>query len=125
MLPEDWIEHRRPGDRELLGWVRPAGDDVVAVDRLGRDLTGPVDWFAAEEALDAHGLAWLAQPWELVGEGDAVRVAIVEVRPDRVVVRTDDFGAIDADVETHVLPFPAPATLRPAGPRSNGPFHPR
>ena len=100
--------------------MRPEGDEVVAVDRLGRDLTGPVDWFTAEEALEAHGLAWLALPWELDGDDGAVRVSIVELRPDRVVVRTDDFGAIDVEVESFVLPFPAPSTLRPAPPRTSG-----
>lgn len=112
MLPAEWIEHRRPGDREVVGWIRPDGDDWVAVSLLGHDLTGPVDWLAAEEALDATSLAWFADPWMLETEGGPLRVRIVEVTPDRVVVQTDDFGAIDAPVERHVLPWPAPSRLR-------------
>ncbi|MCK0117132.1 hypothetical protein MWU57_08800 [Isoptericola sp. S6320L] len=112
MLPAEWIEHRRPGDREVIGWIRPDGDDWVAVSLLGHDLTGPIDWLAAEEALDATSLAWFADPWMLESEGGPLRVRIVEVTPDQVVVQTDDFGAIDAPVERYVLPWPAPSRLR-------------
>ena len=114
MLPTDWIEHRRPDDREPVGWIRPDGDDWVAVSLLGHDLTGPVDWLVAEEALEATGLSWLADVWMLEQEeGEPLRVRIVEVTPDGVVVQTDDFGAIDVPVERYALPWPAPAALRP------------
>ncbi|GII98610.1 hypothetical protein CLV28_0376 [Sediminihabitans luteus] len=116
MLPPDWIPHRRPDDREPIGWIRPAGDDWVAVSLLGRDVTGPVEWLEAEEALEDAGLRWLADVWTLEPElpGDPpLRVRMVEVTPDRVVVQTDDHGAIDAPVTRHVLPWPAPARLRP------------
>lgn len=114
MIPSGWLEHRRPGDREVLGYLRPDGDGVVAVDRLGRDVTGVVDWVEAEAALDAHGLGWLADLWQLTeADGTRVRVRLVEVGPDRVVVVADDFGAVDAQVRTFVLPFPAPAALQP------------
>ncbi|WP_069386244.1 hypothetical protein [Cellulosimicrobium cellulans] len=117
MLPADWIAHRRPDDREPVGWIRPEGDDWVAVSPLGRDLTGPVDWLAAEEALEESGLAWLADVWMLERpDGAPVRVRIVEVTPDGVVVQTDDFGAVDVPVERYALPWPAPAALRPRRP---------
>ncbi|RHA39800.1 hypothetical protein [Cellulomonas rhizosphaerae] len=113
MPPESWIEHRRAGDRERLGWIRPEGDGFVALDALGREATGPVDWLAAEEALEERGLHWLADIWLLeLPDGTGERVRIVEVTPERVVVKGDDFGAIDVLTETYVLPFPAPATLR-------------
>lgn len=110
-----WVEHRRSGDRELLGWIRPAGDDVVAVDRLGRDVTGPVDWPAAEEALDERGLQWLADLWQLTrDDGTVVRVRLLEVSATRVVVKVDDLNAVgEGIVPTYELPFPAPATLAP------------
>ncbi|OLT48711.1 hypothetical protein BJF88_16655 [Cellulosimicrobium sp. CUA-896] len=114
VLPSDWIAHRRPDDREPVGWIRPEGDDWVAVSLLGRELTGAVDWLSAEEALEATGLAWLADVWMLERPGgEPLRVRIVEVTPDGVVVQTDDFGAVDAPVERHALPWPAPAELRP------------
>jgi hypothetical protein len=114
MPPESWIEHRRTGDRERLGWIRPEGDGFVALDALGREATGPVEWLAAEEALDERGLHWLADIWVLeLPDGTRERVRIVEITPERVVVQGDDFGAIDVLTETYVLPFPAPATLRP------------
>lgn len=115
MVPDGWVEHRRVGDREPLGWVRPEGDAWVAVSLLGHDLTGPVDWLDAEEALDAAGLRWLADVWMLERPDGAepLRVRITHVAPDGVVVQTDDFGAIDVAVDVYELPWPAPATLRP------------
>ena len=114
MPPETWIEHRRPGDRERLGWIRPDGDDFVAHDALGREATGPVDWLTAEEALEERGLHWLADLYQLdLPDGTRERVRIVEVTPERVVVKVDDFGAVDVVTASYVLPFPAPDTLRP------------
>ncbi len=114
MLPQDWIEHRRPGDRELVGWVRPEDEGFVAVDRLGHDVTGIVDWHDAEQALEERGLHWLADLWQLaLDDGRTVRVRMVEVSPERVVVKLDDFGDLRAELRTWTLPFPAPATLRP------------
>jgi len=113
MLPADWTPHRRD-DGELLGWIRPAGDDWVAVDLLGRAASTPVDWLEAEEALEERGIAWLADIWVLERVDAApLRVRMVEVTPDHVVVQTDDFGAIDAPVERFELEWPAPASLRP------------
>lgn len=114
MLRSDWIEHRRPGDCELLGWARPEGDGFVAIDRLGHEITDVVDWLEAEEALDARGLHWLAGLWRLThDDGTSTRVRIVEVSPERVVVKLDDFGAVGAELRTWTLPFPAPDSLRP------------
>ncbi|MFC8732864.1 hypothetical protein ACFT5B_10425 [Luteimicrobium sp. NPDC057192] len=114
MLPSDWVSHRRAGDREVVGWLRPEGDRWVAVSLLGHDLTRAVDWPDAEEALEDTGLGWLSGVWLLDHDDDEpVRVRLVEVTPERVVVQTDDFGAIDTPVERHVLPWPAPPALRP------------
>lgn len=114
MTSENWVEHRRAGDRELLGWVRPHGDDVVAVDRLGRDASAPGDWLAAEEALEDRGLGWLADLWELeLDDGTVARVRLVEVDPTRIVVKADDLGSVDVPLTTWTLPFPAPPALRP------------
>lgn len=115
MTDGTWVEHRRPGDREVLGWVRPEGADVVAVDRLGRDLTGPVGWTDAEEALEQHGLGWLSGLWQLtLPDGAVVRVRIVETGPRGVVVTEDRGGAVGGDAPVSwSLPFPAPAALAP------------
>ena len=114
MTPGDWIAHHRPGDRERLGWIRPEGDGFVALDALGRPVTGTVDWLDAEEALEERGLHWLADLWQLdLPDGTRERVRIVEVTPDRVVVKGDDFGAVDVVTRSYVLPFPAPDALRP------------
>ena len=114
MPPESWIEHRRPSDGARLGWICPEGDGFVSHDALGRELTGTVDWLAAEEALEERGLHWLADLWQLdLPDGTRERVRIVEVTPERVVVKGDDFGAVDVVTPSYVLPFPAPAVLRP------------
>ena len=114
VIPADWTPHRRPEDREPIGWIRPEGDGWVAVDLLGREASGPVDWLEAEEALETVGIGWLADVWMLERPAAAppLRVRLVEVTPDRVVVKTDDFGAIDAPSTSYELPWPAPAALR-------------
>jgi hypothetical protein len=119
MIPADWVPHRRD-DGELLGWIRPDGDDWIAVDLLGREACNAADWLEAEAALEAVGLSWLADIWMLERSAEEpLRVKLVEVTPGgvgeagRVVVQTDDFGAIDAPVERYELPWPAPAALRP------------
>jgi len=70
--------------------------------------------------LDARGLSWLAEIWMLERQdAEPLRVKLVEVSPPRradtgrVVIQTDDFGAIDVPVQRFELPWPAPATLRP------------
>jgi len=121
VIPADWTPHRRPEDGELLGWIRPDGELWVPVTLLGHDASGPIEWLEAEEVLEAKGLSWLADIWMLERHGaDPLRVRMVEVTPQRVVVKTDDFGAIDAPVQEYELPWPAPATLRP--PRSSDPL---
>lgn len=104
------------------------GEEFVAVDVLGHEITGPVDWLDAEEALEERGLSFLAEPWLLtLPDGTDVRVRITEVSPRRIRVREDDLGAaaaVGADMRDHILPFPAPSTLRPLRPapgsRSDG-----
>ena len=130
MFPADWTPHRRD-DGELLGWIRPEGEDWVAVDLLGHAASGATDWLDAEHALESRGLAWLADIWMLErGESEPLRVKLVEVTPGRVgeaghvVVQTDDFGAIDVPVERFELPWPSPPALRPrrAGESGGSPF---
>lgn len=116
----DWTPHRRD-DGELLGWIHPSGDEWAAVDVLGRTLAGPVEWLDAEAALEEHGLAWLADPWMLEGEGDRpIRVRMVEITPDRdgapgrIVVKIDDYGDLSRPASVpFVLPWPVPPRLRP------------
>ncbi|WP_345751773.1 hypothetical protein [Microbacterium rhizophilus] len=122
-IDPDWIPHRRGLDRELVGWIRPEGEEWVAVSLFGADVSGALDWVAAEEALEAEGLGWLAEPWMLERDGaDPIRVRIVDVSPPaadggagRVVVKTEDYGAIDIPYETFALPWP-PTGLRPMRP---------
>ncbi|GAA4152054.1 hypothetical protein GCM10023068_32010 [Leifsonia shinshuensis] len=108
----DWIEHRRH-DGERVGWIRPDGDLFVPVDLLGRDLSGPVGWLEAEEALESAGIGYLAELYELRRpDGSWLRVRLAEVSPDRIVAKKDDFGAVGAPQLYYALPFPAPDDLR-------------
>lgn len=113
MIPAGWTPLHRPDDRELIGWIRPEGEEWVAVSLIGWEVTGPVDWLDAEAALESVGLSFLADVWMWErSDAEPLRVKLVEVTPRRIVVQTDDFGAIDAPVEVFELPWPAPATLR-------------
>lgn len=115
-MDETWIEHRRE-DGERIGWIRMVGESFIAIDVLGREITGEVDWLEAEEALDEVGLSFLAEPWSLArADGSEIRVRITEASPEGTRVVEDEFGAasaVGAGMPTHHLPFPAPSSLRP------------
>lgn len=108
----DWIEHRR-GDGELLGWMRPESDAFVVIDLLGRPLSEAVDWLTAEETLEATGIGYLADLYELRLDGRWLRVRITEVSSTAIRVKIDDFGAIEAPTIEHTVPFPVGDRLRP------------
>lgn len=112
-VPADWIAHRR-GDGELLGWMRPDGDGFVVIDLLGRPLTDSIDWLSAEEALEATGIGYLADLYELRLDDDTwLRVRITEVSASVLKLKKDDFGAIDAPAVEYEVPFPIDDRLRP------------
>lgn len=112
MIGDDWTAHRRD-DGEVVGWIRPDRDTWTAVDLLGREVAASVDWLEAESALEEHGLRYLAEPWMLEGEGEtALRVRMVEVTPERIVVKLEDFGDVRRPGKRFELPWPLPARLR-------------
>jgi hypothetical protein len=112
-VPSDWIEHRR-GDGERLGWMRPDSDGFIVIDLLGRHLTDPIDWLAAEELLDDLGIGYLADPFELqLDDGHWLRVRMTEVSTDRIRVKKEDWGDMAAPLREYTLPFPIPESLRP------------
>lgn len=113
MIPDEWYPLRRD-DGEVLGWIRPEGELWVPVSLLGREVSGPLEWPEAEAVLTDLGLGWLAEIWSLeLPDGTVARVRIAELTPERVVVHTDNFGAIEIPVERHQLAWPAPSALRP------------
>ncbi|CAN5160443.1 hypothetical protein BH11ACT5_BH11ACT5_11330 [soil metagenome] len=122
-MDPDWIAHRRPGDRELLGWMLPEGDGFVVIDLLGRRRTEAIDWLDAEEALEEIGIGYLADLYELqLDSGEWLRVRLAEVSPTTIIAKKDDFGDMNADQVYYPLGFPMPATLRPMQPLR--PLHP-
>ena len=113
-MSENWIEHRRGLDGELLGWMKPVGAGFVAIDLLGRERTGVVDWLDAEETLDDLGIGYLADPYELLlDSGDWLRVRLAELSAQEIRVKKDDWGDMNAPQLFYTLPFPPPDTLRP------------
>lgn len=117
--------HRRH-DGELVGWIRAEGDLWVPIDLLGRDAGAPMEWLDAERVLEDAGLRYLADPWMLEhpdGEhSDPVQVRLVEVTPERIVVKSEDFGAVDAPGRRWELPWPLPSRLRPRRAGDPDPF---
>ena len=112
-MDEDWIEHRRGLDGELLGWMSRAGDGFVVIDLLGRPRTEVVDWLTAEEALESLGIGYLADPYELqLDSGEWLRVRITEISTDTINLKKDDWGALGAPQLNYSLPFPATDELR-------------
>lgn len=110
-MDANWVEHRRPGDRELLGWIRPEGEDFVVIDLLGRERSEAVDWLSAEELLEGLGIGYLADPYEMLldsGEWRAVRLQ--EVSSEGIRLKNDDWSAqaVGAPQLFFELPFPVP-----------------
>lgn len=107
MIPETWTPHYRLDDGELLGYLRPADDDlVVPVTVFGYPLDEPCEPWAAENVLNDIGLSYLADHWTLqIPEGE-IRVVISEASPERLVVANADYH--------HVVgaPIGKPYTLR-------------
>lgn len=115
-VPADWTPHRRD-DGEVVGWIRPDGEEWAAIDVLGREVAASVDWLDAEAALENAGLAFLADPWMLERDaGPPLRVRLVEVTTERIVVKAEDYGDVTSGTERFVLPWPLPPRLRPVRP---------
>lgn len=130
--PAGGTPHHRE-DGELIGWILPAGDEFgdgsgddtgdgsgdawTAIDLLGRVAAASVPWLDAEAALEALGIGYLADPWVLDRPGVApVRVRMLEVTPERIVVKVEDFGDINRPTERFELAWPIPPELRAARP---------
>jgi hypothetical protein len=94
--------------------MRPEGDGFVVIDLLGREVSGPIDWFHAEELLDELGIRYLAEPFLLdLDDGVSLRVRITEVSTQRIRVKKDDFGDITVPLREYELAWPLPDELRP------------
>lgn len=118
-MRNEWIEHRRGIDGERLGWMRPVGDNFVAVDLLGRDITEPVDWLVAEETLDDLGIGYLADIYELQVDTGWLRVRLVEVTATEIRVKKDDYGDMTAEQVYYTVANPMPEGLRARGTKNS------
>lgn len=89
--------------------MAPDGEGFVVIDLLGRRRAEAVDWHRAEETLDALGIGYLAEIYELrLDSGEWLRVRIAEVSASGIRVKEDDFGAVGAPQVYYALPFPVP-----------------
>lgn len=112
-MREDWIEHRRGVDGELLGWMKPAGNGFIAIDLLGRERTAIIDWLDGEEFLEELGIGYLADPYELrLDDGRWLRVRLAEVSPNEIRAKKDDWGDMNAPQLIYTIAFPVTDILR-------------
>ncbi|MDO5618108.1 hypothetical protein [Kocuria sp.] len=107
--PENSFDHVRASDGETVGTILMTDDGAfLPIDLLGRPLGEPTDLATAEERLEVQGLRHLAESWWIdVTDGRRVKVTIQETGPFGVLVRVDDFGAMDLYGTTHVIKSPA------------------
>ncbi|GAB3616198.1 hypothetical protein GCM10027416_07550 [Okibacterium endophyticum] len=94
--------------------MRPELEGFVAIDLLGRPLTDAVDWLTAEETLEATGIGYLADPYELrLDDGRWLRVRITEASPREIRVKKEDWGDVGVPLREFTVPFPPSGRLRP------------
>ncbi len=88
MIPADWEPHHRAVDGEHVGYLVGVDEERMRpMTLLGTPLADPSHRNEAEALLDAVGLSYLIEPWELVDEdGSATRVVLLEISPERVAV---------------------------------------
>ncbi|WP_197052053.1 serine/threonine protein phosphatase [Kocuria sp. ZOR0020] len=106
---QESFQHIRASDGETVGTIVLTDDgDFLPIDLLGRPLGEPTDLATAEERLEVNGLRHLAEPWWIdLPDGRRVKVTIQETGPNGVVVRVDDFGAMDVYGTVHRITSPA------------------
>ncbi len=99
MIPGDWTPYHRIDDGELIGYLKPAGDDLYTpVTLFGHPLSDESgEDFWAEDVLEGYGLSYLADRWTLDrGDGTTSRVVITECGPDHMVVALAEFAQVIA-----------------------------
>ena len=90
---DEWIEHTRDEDNELLGFLVPDGECFVPVTIFGYVLGGPDDRDDASQVLESIGLSCMAERWWLrLDATTRIAVEIVEASPERVVVMSVDYA---------------------------------
>ena len=117
MIPQDWIEHRRAEDDELIGYLCPVRDvpgQFIPLTVFGYPVGDPGDECEAQDILRCVGLSYLGDPWLLTldGRSEPIAVQIVEASPQRLLVKNVDFG-YEGDIgKIFVLDVPEIGRLR-------------
>ena len=94
MIPATWVAHVRDDDGELLGYLDTGDEGMLARTVFGFLLGVAGDEAAARSTLDSIGLSYLAERWMLAlpSREERITVEIVEATPDRLVVKSVDYG---------------------------------
>lgn len=103
---ESWVPvHREDG--EMVGFVAPEADGWRPLTLFGYPIAEAGDRVGAEEQLQAVGLSYLAEKWELRDCEDWIAAQLVEASPAGVTVQLVDFlEHADRYGERLVLPAP-------------------
>lgn len=92
------FDHVRPSDGEVVGYVRVTDKgDFVPFDLLHHQVGPAGDLVAAEQLLEATGLALLARPYLLEHDGRRLRVGIKELTRHEVVLGPVPGDVLDED----------------------------
>lgn len=112
-IPKNWIEHRRDGDNELLGWIVPEGEGFSTIDLLGRQQK-PTDWVSAERRLEGQGIGYLSEVYAYwISPNKWIRVRLIEVSTGGIMIMEDNYGDATVKMPRYHLPFPVGSNLIP------------
>lgn len=111
-LPADDAVTVHREDGELLGLLAAEGDFWVPCTVFGFKLCGALPRQEAVDYLHAHGLACLADTWELSEGGEWLNVRIIEANPRSVTVSFADYGRADLSGERRTIGAPVVDALR-------------
>lgn len=94
MIPSHWTEYRRDDDGELLGYLVSEDSLHTPVTVFGYRLADAGDEYDAGQVLEGIGLSYLADTWllSLEGRDEPINVQIVEASPERLRVKSVDYG---------------------------------
>lgn len=95
MIPPEWLPYHRDDDSELLGYLVPDHEErYVPVTVFGYQLDDAADEYDAGQVLENIGLSYLADTWllSIQDREDPINVQIVEASPERLRVKSVDYG---------------------------------
>ncbi|MHA7276321.1 hypothetical protein [Arthrobacter sp. HLT1-21] len=113
MIPSTWTAYHREDDGELLGYLVVDGSLHTPVTFFGYRLADAADEFDASQVLQGVGLSYLADTWRLSlkDRKEPINVQIVEASPERLRVKSIDYGYAENYGTIFELPVPETGRL--------------